>query len=209
MADIVPSGTTEEDVRQLYNKYQQMESQGVSKTDPELIKARSILQSVQQRVENIKTQQAQRQIRILEQQNKKRLLLARMEQDMARMEQDNMSRPPDLTRATDASAPNQVNAQAGNSNQHQDRLQQGMHPQGVQLPQSLQTQQILLMQQWEHQERGNPRLAQRSSPPEALEQPLNPEFFQTRFNEQRMLQQQQQQAALENQQQQEGTNNTG
>lgn len=54
---ILPPGMTKESVQALYKKYQQMKQNGVPDTDPELIKARSILQGVQQKTELLKKQQ--------------------------------------------------------------------------------------------------------------------------------------------------------
>ena len=65
---IFPPGMTKEAVQQIYKKYQQMKAQGVSETDPELMKARAILQSIQQRTELVKRQQARRQAQLQAQQ---------------------------------------------------------------------------------------------------------------------------------------------
>ncbi|KAK6437139.1 transcriptional regulator [Oleoguttula sp. CCFEE 5521] len=59
--NILPAGMTKEQVQQIYKKYQMMKAQGVPDNDPELIKARGVLQSIQQKTEMIKRQQAFRQ----------------------------------------------------------------------------------------------------------------------------------------------------
>lgn len=65
---ILPTGMTKESVQALYKKYQQMKASGVSETDPELIKARSILQTIQQRTELMKKQAAYKQMQLKQQQ---------------------------------------------------------------------------------------------------------------------------------------------
>ncbi|KAK4548522.1 hypothetical protein LTR36_009432 [Oleoguttula mirabilis] len=65
---ILPPGMTKEAVQQLYRKYQQMKASGVPDSDPELIKARGILQHIQQRTELMKKQQAYRQMQLKHQQ---------------------------------------------------------------------------------------------------------------------------------------------
>ncbi|GAB7362068.1 hypothetical protein MBLNU230_g2102t1 [Neophaeotheca triangularis] len=55
---ILPPGMSKEHVQGLYQKYQMMKAQGVPETDPEFVKARSILQNIQQKTEMLKRQQA-------------------------------------------------------------------------------------------------------------------------------------------------------
>ncbi|KAK5120002.1 hypothetical protein LTR85_007078 [Meristemomyces frigidus] len=66
--NILPPGMTKETVQALYRKYQQMKASGVPESDPELIKARGILQQIQQRTELMKRQQAYRQMQLKQQQ---------------------------------------------------------------------------------------------------------------------------------------------
>ncbi|KAK4569992.1 transcriptional regulator [Recurvomyces mirabilis] len=65
---ILPPGMTKEQVQVLYKKYQAMKASGVSESDPELMKARAVLQSIQQRTEVVKRQQAWRQQQLKQQQ---------------------------------------------------------------------------------------------------------------------------------------------
>lgn len=58
---ILPQGMTKEGVQQLYAKYQQMKRNGVPETDPEMLKARTVLSAIQQKTELLKRQQAYRQ----------------------------------------------------------------------------------------------------------------------------------------------------
>jgi ATP-dependent helicase STH1/SNF2 len=66
--NLLPPGMTKESVQVLYKKYQQMKASGVPDTDPELLKARSILQQIQQRTELAKRQAAFRQMQLKQQQ---------------------------------------------------------------------------------------------------------------------------------------------
>lgn len=65
---VLPPGMTKEHVQQIYKKYQQMKQSGVPETDPELIKARNILESIQRKTEILKRQQAYRQQQLKQQQ---------------------------------------------------------------------------------------------------------------------------------------------
>ncbi|KAM0719229.1 hypothetical protein Q7P37_005134 [Cladosporium fusiforme] len=65
---VLPPGMTKEHVQQIYKKYQQMKQSGVPETDPELIKARNILESIQKKTELLKRQQAWRQQQLKQQQ---------------------------------------------------------------------------------------------------------------------------------------------
>ncbi|KAK4501861.1 hypothetical protein PRZ48_007670 [Zasmidium cellare] len=58
---ILPAGMTKEQVQALYKKYQMMKQNGTPDTDPEMMKARTILQQIQQRTEQIKRMQMMRQ----------------------------------------------------------------------------------------------------------------------------------------------------
>ncbi|EMC97393.1 hypothetical protein BAUCODRAFT_68199 [Baudoinia panamericana UAMH 10762] len=73
---ILPAGMNKEQVQKLYKDYQQMKARGVSETDPELIKARGILQGIQQRSEMLKKQQQyrQQQMQALKQQQQAALM---------------------------------------------------------------------------------------------------------------------------------------
>ena len=55
---VLPPGMTRDQVQQIYQKYQQMKAEGVPENDGELAKAHAILQSIQQKVEMVKKQQA-------------------------------------------------------------------------------------------------------------------------------------------------------
>ena len=48
---ILPPGITKDQAQKIYHKYQQMKADGVPDDDRELLKARTILQSIQQKVE--------------------------------------------------------------------------------------------------------------------------------------------------------------
>ena len=52
-------GFTAESVKQIYKRYQQMKADGIAESDPELIRMRNILQSIQQKTELLKTRQNQ------------------------------------------------------------------------------------------------------------------------------------------------------
>ena len=67
-ANILPPGMTKDQVQQIYKKYQQMKASGVPETDTELIKARAILQGIQQKTELLKRQQQYRQQQLKQQQ---------------------------------------------------------------------------------------------------------------------------------------------
>ncbi|KAK3066995.1 transcriptional regulator, partial [Teratosphaeriaceae sp. CCFEE 6253] len=67
--NILPPGMTRETVQALYKKYQQMKANGVSESDPELQKARTILSRIQQRTELMKKQQAYQQMQLKQQQH--------------------------------------------------------------------------------------------------------------------------------------------
>jgi hypothetical protein len=58
---VLPPGMTKESVQQVYLRYQQMKAEGVSESDPELILARNILQSVLGNVELLKRQPNQQE----------------------------------------------------------------------------------------------------------------------------------------------------
>nr|POE56809.1 chromatin structure-remodeling complex subunit snf21 [Quercus suber] len=79
-AQILPNGMTKESVQLLYKKYQQMKAAGVSDQDPELVKARNILQQIQQRTELLKKQAAYRQAQLKQQQQQAALLQAQQQQ---------------------------------------------------------------------------------------------------------------------------------
>jgi ATP-dependent helicase STH1/SNF2 len=65
---LLPPGMTKESVQALYQKYQQMKRSGVPDTDPELIKAKTILTQIQQKTEFLKRQQAYRMQQMKQQQ---------------------------------------------------------------------------------------------------------------------------------------------
>ncbi|KAK0853315.1 transcriptional regulator [Friedmanniomyces endolithicus] len=66
--NILPQGMTRASVQALYKKYQQMKASGVSDQDPELQKARGILQHIQARTEMARKQAAFRQQQLKQQQ---------------------------------------------------------------------------------------------------------------------------------------------
>ena len=67
-ATILPPGMSKEQVQALYKKFQAMKAQGIPESDPELTKARNILQQIQQRTELLKKQHLYRQRLALQQQ---------------------------------------------------------------------------------------------------------------------------------------------
>ncbi|KAF1986039.1 SNF2-family ATP-dependent chromatin remodeling factor snf21 [Aulographum hederae CBS 113979] len=56
----LPQNLTKEQIQQTFMKYQQMKNNGVSETDPEFLKARNLLQAVQQKTAIAKQQQMHR-----------------------------------------------------------------------------------------------------------------------------------------------------
>ncbi|KAK5167385.1 transcriptional regulator [Saxophila tyrrhenica] len=68
MNNVLPHGMTKEDVQQIYKKYQTMKAQGVPDNEPEMMKARQILQQIQQKTELLKRQAAARQAQLKQQQ---------------------------------------------------------------------------------------------------------------------------------------------
>ncbi|QIW98608.1 hypothetical protein AMS68_004126 [Peltaster fructicola] len=66
--NVLPPGMSKEQLGQLYKRYQQMKSSGVPETDQEMIKARTILTSVQQKTEMLRRQAAYRQAQMKQQQ---------------------------------------------------------------------------------------------------------------------------------------------
>ncbi|KAI6925392.1 chromatin remodeling complex SWI/SNF component SWI2, partial [Hortaea werneckii] len=80
---VLPQGMTKEQVQQMYQKYQAMKRQGVPDTDPEMMKARTILQQIQQRQELMKRQQAYRQMQMKQQQQQQQQAAAMHNGDMS------------------------------------------------------------------------------------------------------------------------------
>ncbi|KAI7517623.1 hypothetical protein KC343_g22982, partial [Hortaea werneckii] len=80
---VLPQGMTKEQVQQMYQKYQAMKRQGVPDTDPEMMKARTILQQIQQRQELMKRQQAYRQMQMKQQQQQQQQQAAMHNGDMS------------------------------------------------------------------------------------------------------------------------------
>ncbi|KAK3715437.1 transcriptional regulator [Vermiconidia calcicola] len=112
-SNILPPGMTKDGVTQIYRKYQQMKQQGVPDTDPEMLRARSILQSIQQKQDLLKKQQAHRQAQLRQQQQ---LLAQQPGQDKSQPQPDGASVAQNATSTPATDHPQQHQTYAGPAN---------------------------------------------------------------------------------------------